>query len=109
MRTLHLQPPGKGPEQLFSILAIVSFLCLLGGNLVGCGRILSFVFDISVQGGIWISTFAIWLYTVAGGLIAVAYTDVGQACIGWIGLLVGTGWVMANMPSAAGNSPAARQ
>ncbi len=106
MRALHLQPPGKGPEQLFSILAIVSFLCLLGGNLVGCGRILSFVFDISVQGGIWISTFAIWLYTVAGGLIAVAYTDVGQACIGWIGLLVGTGWVMANLPSAAGNSPA---
>ena len=32
----------------------------------------------------------IWLYTFAGGLVAVAYTDVGQACVGWIGLLAGT-------------------
>jgi len=97
---------GPAVEVLFSVLAIVSFLCLLGGNLVGCGRILSFVFDISIPSGVWIATSAIWLYTVAGGLIAVAYTDVGQACVGWIGLLAGAGWVMRNMPTAAGNSPA---
>ena len=40
--------------------------------------------------GVWIATFVIWLYTFAGGLVAVAYTDVGQACVGWIGLLAGT-------------------
>ena len=42
----------------FSTIAIVSFLCLLGGNLVGCGRILSFVFDISIGG-----TAYYWLLT----------------------------------------------
>ena len=35
--------------------------------------------------GIWICTFAVWLYTVSGGLISVAFTDCGQALVGWLG------------------------
>ena len=54
----------------------------------------------------WIVTLAIWLYTVAGGLISVAYTDVAQATIGWLGLVVGSIWVLSNMPQAAGKGPA---
>eukprot|EP01052_Picozoa_sp_SAG31_P027543 SAG31_NODE_2586_length_5430_cov_2.815044_6_plen_90_part_00 len=36
---------------------------------------------------------ALRLYTVAGGLFSVAYTDVVQAAIGWTGLTVGTYWI----------------
>ena len=41
-----------------------------------------------------------------GGLISVAYTDCMQAGLGWLGLVVGSGWVLNNMPTAAGASPA---
>ena len=104
---------GPATEALFSVLAIVSFCCLLGGNLVGSGappappaappapraldaaatavarppriphpisgRIIAFIFGLDPIPGIWITTAAIWLYTVSGGLISVAYTDCLQA------------------------------
>ena len=97
---------GPATEVLFSFLAILSFCCLLGGNLVGAGRIIAFLFGFDPVPGIWITTFAIWLYTVSGGLISVAYTDVAQAIIGWTGLFVGSLWVLNNMPTSAGASPA---
>jgi len=99
---------GPACELLFSVLSIVSFLCLLAGNLVGSGKIVSHLFfkgDDEVP-GIWICALCVWLYTVAGGLFSVAFTDIGQAFIGWIGMLVGAAWVMNNMPEAAGASPA---
>jgi len=96
---------GPATEVLFSILAITSFLFLLGGNLVGAGRIVAYIFNLDEIPGIWITTLAIWLYTIAGGLISVAYTDVGQALIGWTGLVVGSIWVMTNFPQAAGKGP----
>ena len=67
---------GPAVEMAFSIIAIVSFLCLLGGNLVGCGRILAFVFDITISSGVWIATFVIWLYTFAGGLVEIGRAHV---------------------------------
>ncbi len=97
---------GPATEILFSFLAIVSFLFLLGGNLVGSGRIIAYLFDLDPVPGIWITTFAIWLYTIAGGLISVAYTDCAQALIGWLGLVVGSIWVLNNMPNAPGRGPA---
>jgi len=96
---------GPATEVLFSGLAICSFLFLLGGNLVGSGRIIAYLFGFDEVPGIWVTTFAIWLYTVAGGLISVAYTDVVQAIIGWTGLVVGSVWVLNNMPTAAGKGP----
>jgi len=99
---------GAGCEIVFSILSITSFLCLLAGNLVGAGKVISHLFF--DQGneipGIWICAICVWLYTVAGGLFSVAYTDIVQACLGWIGMLVGAGWIMNNMPTAAPVSPA---
>jgi len=97
---------GPATEVLFSFLAIISFLFLLGGNLVGSGRIIAYLFDLDPIPGIWITTFAIWLYTIAGGLISVAYTDCAQALIGWLGLVVGSIWVQNNMPTSPGRGPA---
>ena len=45
---------------------------LLGGNLVGTGRVIAFLFGMNPIPGIWICTLAVWLYTIAGG-----------ECLGW--------------------------
>ena len=59
-------------QVLFSFLAIASFVFLLGGNLVGTGRVVAFLFGMNPIPGIWICTLAVWLYTIAGG-----------ECLGW--------------------------
>lgn len=97
---------GPLSECIFAVLSITSFCCLLGGNLVGCGRIIGYVFGINVVAGIWITTLAVWVYTVAGGIVSVAYTDVAQAAIGWTGLVAGSIYVLTTMPQAPGVSPA---
>eukprot|EP00746_Dinoflagellata_sp_MGD_P134621 gnl/MRDRNA2_/MRDRNA2_68479_c0_seq1.p1 gnl/MRDRNA2_/MRDRNA2_68479_c0~~gnl/MRDRNA2_/MRDRNA2_68479_c0_seq1.p1 ORF type:complete len:868 (-),score=136.05 gnl/MRDRNA2_/MRDRNA2_68479_c0_seq1:480-3083(-) len=97
---------GPLAEIITSITTMISFLFLLAGNLVGCGKILSFLFDLSVEAGIISSTALIWAYSAAGGLFSVAYTDIGQAAIGWTGFLVGSLWIQYNMPTYAGVSPA---
>ena len=97
---------GPLAEVFFSVLTIVSFLFLLAGNLVGAGRIVNFLFDLGDVPGVWICCAAVWMYTVAGGLFSVAYTDIVQAIIGWLGLIVGTSWVLNNMPTHPGVSPA---
>ena len=96
---------GPLAECVFSLLGITSFICLLGGNLVGSGRIIGYIFGIDVIAGIWITTAAVWLYTIAGGLVSVAYT-VFQAAVGWTGLMAGSIWCLVNLPRAAGVSPA---
>jgi Na+/proline symporter len=97
---------GPAAEVITSIVTIISFLFLLAGNLVGCGKILSFLFELSPAAGIVISTALIWAYSAAGGLFSVAYTDVMQAALGWSGFLIGTIWIQNNMPNYAGVSPA---
>jgi len=99
---------GPACEILFSLLSIASFLCLLGGNLVGAGKIISHLFfnQSNELPGIWICSFAVWLYTVTGGLFSVAYTDIGQALIGWTGMLAGAIYIMNNFPNSPPVSPA---
>jgi len=76
---------GKLVELLVSLCTIISFICLLAGNLVGMGAIISYVINVSETAAIYMSAVLVLLYTVAGGLFSVAYTDVIQACVGWIG------------------------
>ena len=52
---------GKVVEIMVSICTIISFLCLLAGNLVGMGAILSYVLGISQAGAIWVSIWSILL------------------------------------------------
>ena len=77
---------GKMVEIMVSLCTITSFICLLGGNLVGMGAIINYLLGMSQDGAIWLSAALVLLYTIAGGLFSVAYTDVLQAAIGWIGL-----------------------
>ena len=74
---------GKIVEVLVSIATIISFMMLLAGNLVGMGVILSYLWGLTVEQGIWTTFCIVWAYTVSGGLFSVAYTDVVQGIMGW--------------------------
>lgn len=97
---------GVSSEVLVSLVTIVSFIFLLAGNLVGTGKVVSFLFGMDEVLGIAIATFLIWVYSCAGGLLSVAYTDVAQAMVGWLGFIVVTSWIQANLPNHAGVSVA---
>jgi Na+/proline symporter len=77
---------GRVVEVMVSICTIISFLCLLGGNLVGLGTILNYLLDFGQEEAIWLSAALVLLYTIAGGLFSVAYTDVMRR-MAWISLL----------------------
>lgn len=92
---------GKTVEILISCVTITSFLFLLAGNLVGMGVIIGYLFQIDNDiGAIWISMVVILIYTVCGGLFSVAYTDLFQSAIGWLGCLTLAFWAIKNEPSA---------
>lgn len=86
---------------LVSISSSVSFLFLLAGNLVGTGLILSNLLGVSQTAGVIISTVVIWMYTASGGLLSVAYTDVIQGLIGWIGCMACSYWFLVSSESKA--------
>ena len=46
---------GKVVEIMASICTIISFLCLLAGNLVGMGAIISYLLDMPQAAAIWVS------------------------------------------------------
>ena len=91
---------GVTVEVLISLCTITSFLMLLGGNLVGMGAILSYLWGMDEAGAVWLSAFIIWSYSFTGGLFAVAYTDIVQGAMGWSGCLVAAYYLIANFPSA---------
>mmetsp|Transcript_151789 Transcript_151789/g.485132 ORF Transcript_151789/g.485132 Transcript_151789/m.485132 type:complete len:924 (-) Transcript_151789:93-2864(-) len=97
---------GEGAEVVCSLVTLISFTFLLAGNLVGCGKIVSFLFGMDQYAGIMISTFLIWVYASSGGLLSVAYTDVVQGAIGWTGFIIATAWIQNSMPNHAGVSAA---
>jgi Na+/proline symporter len=92
---------GKLVELLVSLCTIISFLCLLAGNLVGMGAIISYVVGIPQTGAIWISAVLVLLYTIAGGLFSVAYTDVVQAAVGWVGCVSLAFYMIRNSEDSA--------
>lgn len=92
---------GKLVELLVSLFTIISFLCLLAGNLVGMGAIISYVIGVTQAGAIWIAALLVLLYTIAGGLFSVAYTDVVQAAVGWIGCMTFAFYMIRNAENSA--------
>ena len=92
---------GKVVEVMVSIATIISFLCLLAGNLVGMGVIIEYLMGWSQQAAIWGSAAMVLAYTIAGGLYSVAYTDVMQATVGWIGCTALAFYMIANSELSA--------
>jgi Na+/proline symporter len=97
---------GRASALMYSVYQIFGYLCFFAANLVGFGKIIRYIFGLDgPNAGIAIAGITVWLYTVAGGLISVAYTDVFQVTLGVSGVLVGGIYILTNMPRAAGVSP----
>ncbi|KAF8071320.1 cho-1 [Scenedesmus sp. PABB004] len=91
---------GAAMEVLVSLIEVVSFTCLLAGNLVGTSLLAQFNFGLPLWAGIVIAGALFATYTIAGGLFSIAYVDIPQASFGFTGLLVVTIYVLATDPQA---------
>jgi SSS family solute:Na+ symporter len=78
-------------EFVAAILMVLSFSFLLAGNLVAGGYLFQTFLGLSYFGGVTLIATLVFVYTVSGGLFAVAYTDAIQIFIAFLGsvLLIG--------------------
>lgn len=90
------QKYGRTVELFASAVTVLSFVILLAGNLVAGGYLFETFLGTSYLTGVVLLGVIILLYTVAGGLYAVAYTDIIQAGIALFGSLALLGWIVAN-------------
>ncbi|PSN19247.1 sodium:solute symporter [filamentous cyanobacterium CCP5] len=83
-------------EFVASIIMVLSFSFLLAGNLVAGGYLFQTFLGMSYFGGVTLIATLVLVYTVCGGLFAVAYTDAIQVAIAFIGSLVLIGFIGMN-------------
>lgn len=99
---------GRTTEVLASVVTVMSFGLLLAGNLVAMGFLFETFLGVNYAIGILLIGVIILAYTLAGGLFAVAYTDVIQAGIALLGSVVLLGYVGVNfgftIPAGTGPS-----
>lgn len=96
---------GRTVEVIAALIMVLSFSLLLGGNLVAGGYLFQTFLGTSFTTGVLIIALVIFSYTIAGGLFAVAYTDVIQAVVALVGSLtlvafVGTQYGVTVPPDA---------
>ncbi|MFA9427809.1 sodium:solute symporter family protein [Natronorubrum sp. A-ect3] len=87
---------GRSVEVFASVVTCLSFTILLAGNLVAGGFLFETFLGTSYITGIVILGLIILLYTLTGGLFAVAYTDIIQASVALVGSLALLGWIGIN-------------
>src|SRR5512135_1986273 len=80
---------GRGVEVLTTIAIVISYLGWVGAQISALGLVFNIVSsgEISVTGGMWIGSATILVYTMFGGMWAVAITDFLQIIIIVIGML----------------------
>jgi SSS family solute:Na+ symporter len=84
---------GRAVEIAASITLAVAYAFLLAGNLVAGGFLFQVFLGTTFTQGVLIIAAVIFLYTIAGGLLAVAYTDILQAGLALLGSLLLLGYV----------------
>lgn len=87
---------GRLTEVVSSILMVLSFSFLLAGNLVAGGYLFQTFLGMSYFGGVTLIATLVFVYTVSGGLFAVAYTDAIQVVIALLGSMVLIGFIGLN-------------
>lgn len=92
---------GRTVEIIVTLYCLTSFVFLLAGNLLGLGIIIDYVWGLDREASIWIASAVVWGYTVSGGLFSVAYTDVIQGLIGWMGCFVCAIYIIRTAPDKA--------
>jgi len=87
---------GRTVEVVASLIMVLSFSLLLGGNLVAGGFLFETFMGTTFVEGVLIISAVVFLYTIAGGLFAVAYTDVIQAVVALTGSIALIVYVAVN-------------
>ena len=98
---------GRTTEFVASIIMVLSFAFLLAGNLVAGGYLFQAFLGSSYAAGVMMIAAIVFIYTVSGGLFAVAYTDAIQVIIAFVGslLLFGFIWADFGLDIPAGMGP----
>lgn len=87
---------GRVTEVVASFIMVLSFSLLLGGNLVAGGYLFQTFMGTTFVQGVLIISAVVFFYTIAGGLFAVAYTDVIQAIVALAGSMALVAYVALN-------------
>ncbi|MDW0113100.1 sodium:solute symporter family protein [Sporosarcina saromensis] len=75
---------------LGAIPIILAFTAIVGYQMKAVGYVLEVIMNIDARTGLIIGAFVVIAYTVAGGMISVAYTDVAQYVLLIVGLIIAT-------------------
>jgi len=76
---------GRVTEVTAALIMVLSFSLLLGGNLVAGGFLFEIFLGTTFTQGVVLISAIIFVYTLTGGLFAVAYTDMIQAVVALTG------------------------
>ncbi|XP_068183365.1 high affinity choline transporter 1-like isoform X2 [Antennarius striatus] len=87
---------GKAITAGLSLASVVNDIVLLTTTLIGLGGMMSVVLDLPFTVCMWISSAVTVTYTLLGGLYSVAYTDVIQLILVFIGLCICVPFVLTN-------------
>ena len=87
---------GRTTEVVAAVIMVLSFSFLLAGNLVAGGYLFQTFLGLSYFGGVTLIATLVLVYTVSGGLFAVAYTDAIQVAIALVGSLLLIGFIGVN-------------
>ena len=100
----YKQKYGRTVEVLVSLCIVVSYLGWVSAQIKALGLVFSVVSGgaVSVNEGMMIGSFSVLIYTMMGGMWAVAITDFLQMIIIMIGMLY-MGWEVSGMVGGAGN------
>lgn len=95
---------GRTVEVLISLCIVVSYLGWVAAQIKALGLVFSVLSGgaVSVNEGMMIGSFSVLIYTMMGGMWAVAITDFLQMIIIMIGMLY-MGWEVSNMVGGAAN------
>lgn len=84
---------GRTTEFVSAVVMVLSFSFLLAGNLVAGGFLFETFLGLSYFGGVTLLAALVLVYTVSGGLFAVAYTDAIQVAIAALGSFALIGFI----------------
>ncbi|XP_068597252.1 high-affinity choline transporter 1-like [Brachionichthys hirsutus] len=87
---------GKEITAVLSLASLFTDLTWVPSTLIGLGGIMSVVLDLPFSLCVWISAAVAITYTLMGGLYSVAYTDVIQLVLIFVGLWVCAPFVMTS-------------
>jgi high affinity choline transporter 7 len=89
---------GERTGALMYIPAVMGELLWTSGILAALGTTFSVLIGIEVHWAILVSAAMTMTYTVRGGLWSIAYTDVAQLAMAWVGMLICVPFIFANLP-----------